>query len=72
MVFRAWTTSSLHGDGERPSPPDRAVQGAAAIYATRQDALRALRFAITREYAQELADLDREIEFEASKIKMEE
>ncbi|MDW7555342.1 hypothetical protein D9623_33445 (plasmid) [Azospirillum brasilense] len=66
-VYRAWSESTTHGDGQSPIPHRSATQGGVHLFATRLDALKALRLAVTEEFARKLARVDAEIAAESAK-----
>jgi hypothetical protein len=63
-VFEAWTEAVAHGRG--PYPKDRSTRSASQrsrrVYATERDALIALRHALSRQYAKNLARVDAQID----------
>ena len=66
-VYEAWSEPTAHGTGkhlgkDRPS----ATQGARRLYSTRTRALKALRAALEREYAETLAKIDAQIAAETA------
>ncbi|WP_425321500.1 hypothetical protein [Azospirillum baldaniorum] len=60
-VYRAWSGGNTHGEGEAPIPHRSATQGGVSLFATRLDALKALRLAMTEDFARKLARVDAEI-----------
>ena len=63
-VYQAWSGSVTHGDGPAPRPDRSASQRGVHLYASRADALRALRLTLTLRFARILAAIDGEIEKE--------
>lgn len=65
-VYQAWSESSFHGVGHLLDGGKWTIssQGAIALYATKLDALIALRIAKEAEFARSLAQIDRLIEQE--------
>ena len=65
-IDKIWTTASNHGWGHRGpgEPASLSSQGGISLYATRLDALIALRLSNERDMAAYLADLDSKIEAE--------
>ncbi|MFC5353580.1 hypothetical protein [Azospirillum himalayense] len=66
-VYQAWSKSSTHGDGASPAPNRSGSQNGVPLFAARLDALKALRLAMTKEFARKLARVDAEIEAERAK-----
>lgn len=61
-VFEAWSTTISHGEGRnKPSEYGSGSQGRVRLFATRADALRALRYEKTERFARELAKIDAQI-----------
>jgi len=65
-IEKVWTTASSHGWGHRGpgEPASSSSQGGICLYATKLDALIALRLIKERDMAAYLADLDSKIEAE--------
>jgi hypothetical protein len=57
-VYRAWTSSTVHGEGWPTERPARATQGARALFASRDDALLAMRIEMQARVALALREID--------------